>query len=105
MPGPWTRACGLGNQCTGARSTSSGTPATVRETIPHPTKGASPRMSGIYEFAARWEGESIALEFATPKPILPAESIAFLHFAKLPRTFKIESPSFIQFQLHPRAEN
>ena len=41
------------------------------------------------EFAKQWRGDLRSLEFPSPRPMLPAETVSFLHYAGLPKAFRI----------------
>ena len=55
------------------------------------------------EFAKQWPGDLRPLEFLPPRPMLPTQTVAFLHYAGLPKVFRLRYAQQIDFDFLPRA--
>ncbi len=62
-------------------------------------------MADPFEVARQWAGVLRPIEFAAPKPMLPASSVTFLHYAGLPTRFQVTTYQQIRFTLSAAAEN
>jgi hypothetical protein len=55
-------------------------------------------MSDPCDVAAEWDGHLRPIEFTTPKPLLPAATVSFLHFAGVPTRFEVTSYQIVRFE-------
>jgi hypothetical protein len=62
-------------------------------------------MASPFEFAKEWGGPLRPIAFSVPKPLLPAETISFLHYAGVPRVFELSTYQIIRFEFLPTAMN
>ncbi len=61
-------------------------------------------MISPQEFETQWPGELWKIEFPAPKPLLPTGTVAFLHYAGLPRCYTVDSNVFIvELKFHATA--
>ena len=62
-------------------------------------------MAYAFEFAREWGGRLRPIEFTVPKPLLPAATVSFLHFAGVPKRFEIRTSQITRFDFLATAEN
>jgi hypothetical protein len=62
-------------------------------------------MTDPFRFAKEWGGNLRPIEFAVPRPMLPANTITFLHYAGVPKRLVIDSNQTIQFDFLSTAGN
>jgi hypothetical protein len=54
-------------------------------------------MAGAFEVAREWGGRLRPVVFTTPKLLLPASTISFLHYAGVPTRFEIDAHQRVRF--------
>lgn len=62
-------------------------------------------MADPYEVSRQWNGLLRPIEFAAPKPMLPASTVTFLHHAGVPARFEVTTYQQIQFTFSTGAQN
>jgi hypothetical protein len=62
-------------------------------------------MADPFEVAREWDGRLRPIEFAVPKPLLPSDTVRFLHFAGVPTRFGITADEQVRFEFLATAAN
>jgi hypothetical protein len=62
-------------------------------------------MADPFEFAEAWGGPLRPIEFPAPRPVLPAATVTFLHYAGVPRAFELTTYNEIRFEFRQTAAN
>jgi hypothetical protein len=62
-------------------------------------------MADPFEVAREWGGHLRPIGFAAPKPMLPASTISFLHYAGVPGRFEVTTYQRIRFTFSASALN
>ena len=62
-------------------------------------------MADPFEVAREWGGLLRPIEFAAPKPMLPASTVSFLHYAGVPTRFEVTTYQPIRFTFSAAARN
>ncbi|WP_020476062.1 SUKH-4 family immunity protein [Zavarzinella formosa] len=62
-------------------------------------------MANPFEAARQWGGLLHPIVFAAPKPLLPASTISFLHYAGVPTRFEVTANQPIRFAFTASGQN
>jgi hypothetical protein len=62
-------------------------------------------MADPFEVARQWGGHLRPIEFAVPKPMLPASTVSFLHYAGVPTRFEVTTYQQVRFTFSVAAQN